>query len=134
MSGDRSRATVIAGSPPGQDFFTAAAGWPSLGGHGAAIDLPGLSIGFAGMNEEWHAEFLESYGPYACDTSTESGALTLTLHVSRGGPDQYIAPPPAGVETINPVWVSPSSPADRSIRRSARWRMWSAWPLRGWPS
>ncbi len=105
MSGDRSRAAVIAGRPPGPDFFATASDWQPLGRRGAAIDLPGLSIGFAGMDENWHADFIESYAPYGRDVATGSGALTLTFSASRGGPEQYIAPPLAGVETINPVWV-----------------------------
>jgi len=105
MSGDRSRAMVIAGSPPGPDFFAAASGWQSLGARSAAIDLPGMSIGFEGMDEAWHARFLESYAPYSRDAATGPAAPMVTFRASRGGPEQYIAPPPAGVEAINPVWV-----------------------------
>lgn len=91
------------GRPPEESFFTRA--FPPLGRGGAAMNLPGLSIAFEGMDDRWRDAFLEGYRPYAVDSSPPRAGADLTLLASRSEVEHYIPPPPAGVQELNPVFV-----------------------------
>ena len=91
------------GRPPDKKFFSGL--WKPLGYRSAALVLPGLSVKFDGMDEAWHGEFLQRYGAYARDTTTDRGAFTLTLSVSRSGNDHHVEPPPSGTAEYTALFV-----------------------------
>jgi len=106
MSGDRAGVPRRAGHPPDAAWFAGL--WKPLGYRSAALDLPGLSIRFDGMDEAWCRSFLARYGGYARDATTDRGAFTLTLSASRdlkGPADYFIDPPAPGRVEYNPVFV-----------------------------
>lgn len=103
MSGDRDHAQRRHGRPPDQSFFAGL--WKPLGYRSAALVLHGLSIKLDGMDDTWHGAFLQRYGAYARDTTTDRGAFTLTLSASRCASAHYVEPPPAGVAEYTALFV-----------------------------
>lgn len=103
MSGDREHARRRQGRPPEQKFFSGL--WKPLGYRSAALSLPGLSIKLDGMDDPWHAGFLERYGAYARDTTTDRGAFTLTLSASVSGNAHHVEPPASGVAEYTALFV-----------------------------
>ncbi len=117
MSGDRTRAGAIAARPPAADFFDRPEG-TRPGGRAATLDFGGLAIGFDGMDAAWHAAFLDRYRPWARDATRHGAAPDLTLAVTRGEIDHFIAPPPPGVSVINPLALE----VDRGVAGHSRIR------------
>ena len=103
MSGDRDHAQRRQGRPPDQSFFAGL--WKPLGYRSAVLALPGLSVRLDGMDEAWHGAFLQRYGAYARDTTTDRGAFTLTLSASRGGNAYHVEPPASGVAEYTALFV-----------------------------
>ncbi len=124
MSGDRADVGARpSGSPPEDSFFEDAAARAPLGPLSAALALPGLSVGFTGMDRDWHEEFIERYRPFVEDPAPAGpGGPTLLLHASRGDLDYYIEPPPEGVSRLNPAFIAvepdPRHPGHGRVRCS----------------
>lgn len=107
MSGDRTLAHTIPARPPDAAFFQNAVVTP-IGDGAAHVDFDALSIVFEGMDEEWHAAFLQKYAPWSGDVAVDRTAPSpadLTLACGLGERDHYVEPPPAGITAINPVAV-----------------------------
>lgn len=106
------------GDPPGPDLF--ARSHPSLGARRARLGLASLSIAIEGMDDAWHAAFMDRYRPYSGEAAGGPGGALLTLAASRSGRPHYIEPPPAGEVELNPVWLftepDPTAPGHWRVR------------------
>jgi len=107
VSGDRAGVPRRHGRPPEAGYFAGL--WKPLGYRSAALELPGLSLKFDGMDDAWWVAFLARYAPYARDTTTDRGAFDLTLSATRddkaGSQGWHIEPPRDGEVEYNPVFL-----------------------------
>ena len=101
------------GHPPRDDFFDDPPGQATLGTRRAAMSLPGLSIGFDGMDDEWHGAFLRRLRVHGFDGSGSTEPFTLTLSASRADTEYFIEPPPPGDEGVYPLLVEVETDRDR---------------------
>jgi hypothetical protein len=119
MSGERSSAHRAQGDPPPASFFQDAAAGGRPGSRRAALSLPGLCVGFDGMDDAWHAAFLSWFGGHAADL-VPGMPCTLLLQAARSSTDHFIPPPPPGRIAINPVFVQTDDDPGHAPHRLVR--------------
>ncbi len=106
--------------PPLDEYFDASPGRQTLGARRAAMVLPGLSIGFEGMDQAWHEAFLGRLRAYGRDGSGSREPFTMTLSACRAETEYFIDPPPPGDEGRYPlrleVEADPDDPSHHRVR------------------